>query len=132
MTVAVPAELGDDPPHQPVDEPGEAVEDPALQHLDGVLADGLPGRDQLDLAQLRGPGGERLDRDLDAGGERAAEELALRADDVEVGARAEVDDDDGPAVQVVGGEGVDERGRRRPRAGCRRAAARRCARPARR
>ena len=69
---------------------------PRLQRLDRALADHGAGLGQLDLEQPGGPGGQRVERDLDAGRERAAEELAARADDVEVGGRAEVDDDAGP------------------------------------
>ena len=54
-----------------------------------------------------GPRGERVHRDLDAGGEGAAEELALRAHDVEVRRRAEVHHDGRPAVEGVCGKGVD-------------------------
>jgi hypothetical protein len=41
-------------------------------------------------------------------GERAAEELALRGDDVDVGRRPEVDDHAGRAEQPVRGEGVHD------------------------
>ena len=57
------------------------------------------GHGQLDRAQLGGPGGQRVEADLDAGGQRATEELAVRADGVDVGRRAEVDDDDRPAAR---------------------------------
>ncbi len=86
-------ELGDDPADQTVDLACEAEEDAGLQALHGVLADHRPRPDQLDLAQLRGARGQRVQRDLDAGGERAAQELALGRDDVDVRGRAEVDHD---------------------------------------
>ena len=51
---------------------------------------------------------ERVERDLAARRERAAEELALGGDDVEVRRGAEVDDDAGAAVEVVRREGVGD------------------------
>ena len=42
------------------------------------------------------------------GREHAADVLALGRDDVEVGRRAEVDDDHGRAVALLGGDGVDD------------------------
>ena len=58
------------------------------------------GHGELDRAQLRGAGGQRVEADLDARGERAAEELPVGADGVDVGGGAEVDDHDRPAAAV--------------------------------
>ncbi len=52
--------------------------------------------------------GERAQRDLDPGRDRAAEVLAVGGDGVEVDRGAEVDDDAGTAEPVVGGDRVDE------------------------
>ena len=102
------AELRGDPADHPVDLPGEAVDEPGLQRLLGGLADHRARLDELDLEQPGGPGGQRIDRDLDAGGQRAAEELTPGRDHVEVGRGAEVDDHRRPAVERVGGQGVDD------------------------
>src|SRR5262245_4570571 len=64
-------------PHHAIHLAGESVNDPGLQALDCVLAD-YPGRfDQLDLAQLGGSGGQRVDGNLDAWSENPAEKFAL-------------------------------------------------------
>ena len=76
MTAGGALKLGGDAPDQPVDLAGHAVDHAALQRLDGGLADGRARLDELHLAQLGRPGGERVQRDLDAGRQRAAEELA--------------------------------------------------------
>src|SRR4051812_29531549 len=102
------AQLVGDAPHDAVDLAGEPEDDARLERLDGRLADDRPRPDQLDLQQPRGPGGEGVDGDLDPRRERAAEELALSADDVEVGRRTEVDDDRRPAVQGVRRQSVDD------------------------
>src|SRR3712207_7015270 len=56
----------------------------SLQALDRVLADHRTGLGRLDLAQLRRPRGQRVERNLDARRERPAEELAPGAHHVEV------------------------------------------------
>ena len=81
---------------------------PRLQRLDGVLGDHRPRPQQLDLAQLGAAPAERLQRDVDAGGDRAADVLPARADHVEGGGGAEVDDDRRTAEQLGGREGVDD------------------------
>src|SRR5260370_195133 len=96
------------PPGDPLALPGEPEEDAGLQRLTRFPADDAIRAGQLDLEQLRGPAGERVDGDLDAGRERAADELAPLAHRVEVGRRAEVDNDGGPAVQGSGGNGVHD------------------------
>ena len=60
------AELLDHPLDDPVDLAGEAEVHAGLQALDGVLADHRARLGRLDLAQLGGPGGERVEGDLDA------------------------------------------------------------------
>ena len=69
---------------------------------------GLLGCGQLDARQLRPAQRQRAQRRRDTGGDRAAEELALAAVDVEAGRRAEVDDDARPPVLLEGGERVHE------------------------
>ena len=69
-------QLGRHPPRDPLDLPGEPVHDPGLQRLDRVLADHPRRPGQLDLQQLRGAPGQRVDGDLDPGRERPADELA--------------------------------------------------------
>ena len=93
---------------EPVDLGGEAVQRAALDRLDRVLADDAAGLDELDLAQRRGPAEQRVEADLDAGEDGAAEVLALGADGLERRGRAEVDDDRRPAVEVEGADGVGD------------------------
>ena len=64
------------PPGDALDLAGEAEDDAGLQRLDGVLADHPLRPGQFHLEQLRGPPGQRVHRDLDARGERPADELA--------------------------------------------------------
>ena len=66
------------------------------------------GSIELDLDELGGARRERLERDLDAGGDGAAQVVALGGDDVERGGRAVVGDDARPAVRLEGGDGVDD------------------------
>ena len=101
------AELLDHPPDHPVDLAGEAIDHAGLQALHGVLADDRAGPGRLDLAQLGGAGGKRVNRDLDARRERAAEELAAPLTTsklVEVPKSTTM----WSTVQRVGGEGVDD------------------------
>src|SRR5690348_4580837 len=77
-----------------------AEDDAALHAVDGVLAEGGGWRRQLDLKQARGGAGEGFGRDAQAGGDGAAEEVALRRDAVEAGGGAELDDDGGAAVEA--------------------------------
>src|SRR5205814_1917202 len=62
---------------------GEAEDDARLQRLDRVLADDAARAYELDLVQLRAPRGQGVDGDLDAGGDRTADVLALRGYRVE-------------------------------------------------
>ena len=63
---------------------------------------------QLDARQLRRALEKRLQRDADAGRDGAADVVALAGDGVEHRRRAEVDDDERRAVQLDGGDGVDD------------------------
>ena len=101
-------EFGRHPPGDSLDLPGEPEDDSRLQRLDRVLADHVIRPGQLDLQQLRGAPRERIDGDLDARRERAADELASRADRVEVRRGPEVDDHGRPAEQVDGGERIHD------------------------
>ena len=107
------AELLADPPHDPVHLAREPVDEPGLERGDRRLPDHGRWRREVDLHEPRRPGEEGVHRDLDPGGEHAADELPLpvlprRGEDVEVGAGAEVDDDARSAVARVGGDGVDD------------------------
>src|SRR3954462_8011352 len=104
----VSAELGDDAPDDPVDLPGEAVQETRLQSLHRRLADHRPWARDLHLDQSRRPSGQRIDGDLDPWGERPTEELPVQPDDVEVRGRPEVDDNAGSAVQGVRSQRVDD------------------------
>ena len=87
--------------HDRVDLTAEAVDRARLDRLDRRLADHVLRRDQLDAAQRGGALEQRVHRDLDAGEDRAAEVLALRAHRVDGVGGAEVDDDGRPAEEVV-------------------------------
>ena len=92
------AELVADADDEPVDGPRSRRRCPTASR-DACLADHVLRRDERHLRQPRGAREERVQRDLDAGREHAAEVLALRRDDVEVRRRAEVDDDRRPALR---------------------------------
>ena len=66
------------------------------------------GRDELDPSQHGGAREQRVERDLDAGEDRAAEVLALRAHRVDGVGGAEVDDDRRAAVEVVRADRVGD------------------------
>ena len=66
------------------------------------------GLAELDPRDPRAALGERRERDLDPGRDRAAEVLAVGRDDVEVDAGAEVDHDARSADPVVGGDRVHQ------------------------
>ena len=74
----------------------------------GRLADRRLGLGEVDPGDPRAALGERGQRDLDPGRDRAAEVLAVGGDGVEVDPGAEVDDDAGAADALVGGDRVDE------------------------
>src|SRR5262245_20806115 len=73
--VGVVGELDGDPFDETVDLTGEAVQDPGLQRLDGVLADHSARAYQLDLPQLRAARAEGIDGDLNARRDGTAEQL---------------------------------------------------------
>jgi hypothetical protein len=52
--------------------------------------------------------GQRLEPEFEPGRQRAADVRSVGCDDVEVGRRAEVDDDRRRAVQALRGEGIDQ------------------------
>src|SRR3954466_2215150 len=89
------------PAHERIDLSGEAVDDARADRRHGRAPDQLARRLDLDRRKPRGPLGERLDRDLDAGREDRAEQLAVGGDDVVVDRGAEVDDDARAADAVV-------------------------------
>ena len=74
----------------------------------GRLADRRRGLGEVDPRDARAALGERRERDLDAGRDRAAEVLAVGRDGVEVDPGAEVDHHAAAADPVVGGDRVDE------------------------
>src|SRR6188472_2340820 len=102
------AELLAKPRDDAIDETGEAVSEPRLQRRLGAAADRDLGLGELKARQLRGPRGERLDRDLEPGGDDAAEVLTVGGDGVEVDRRPEVDRQAAAADLLVSGDGVDE------------------------
>ncbi len=71
-------ELATDARDDPVDLAGGAVDEPALQAADGRLPDHGRRLDEVDVDEPRGAREERLHRDLDPGGEHAADVLPLR------------------------------------------------------
>ena len=85
--------------------------------------------DELDPAQCRGMGEERVQADGHPGGDGAPQVLAGGGDGIERGGRAQVDDDAGPTEEVVGTDGIGDPVGARPPSGCRRGSASRFARP---
>src|SRR4051794_29280938 len=96
------------PPDDPVDLPGVAVDDARPDRVDGRLADQRAWFDELDPGQPGGALGQGLERDLHARGDQCAEQRAVVGDHVVGDGGAEVDDDAGGADAVEGGDGVDE------------------------
>src|SRR5581483_8220692 len=72
------------------------------------LADQGAGFHELDLRKLGGAAVEGVDGDLGAGGDDAAEVLAVVGDDVVGDRGAEVDDDAAATQALEGGDRVDE------------------------
>ncbi len=91
-----------------VDLRGEPVDGAGLDRLGRVLADHAARLDQLDAEQRGGAAVQRVEADLDAGKDRAAEVLALGRDRFERRRGAEVDDDRRAAVEVEGGDRVGD------------------------
>ena len=102
------AELGTDGRGDAIDLAGETVDRTGLQGLGRVAADGPLRLAHLDLGESGGAARERLHRDLDAGGDRAADIVALGVHDVEVGRRAEVDDDQRRSVGLEAGHCIGD------------------------
>src|SRR5216684_3387531 len=84
---------------QPVHEPGPAVDHPGLDVGHGVPADRVLRPDQLHAEESRRARDQRLRRGVDAGRDRAADELAARVHAVEAGGGAEVHHDERGAVE---------------------------------
>ena len=98
------AQAADDP----VDHRRVAEDHPGADRVDGRLADQRARLDEVDLRQRRGAVAQRLERDLDAREDHAAEVLALGRDDVVRDGGAEVDDHARPAELLVAGDRVHE------------------------
>ena len=108
ISVGSPPSSRLDPARDPVDQPGEAEDHARLDRAAGRLADRGLRLGELDPADPRAALGQRRERDLDPGRDRAAEVLAVGRDRVEVDPGAEVDDDAGAADPLVGGDRVDQ------------------------
>src|SRR4051794_5311940 len=102
------AELIDDAFENAVDHADGAEVETALHAGNGVGADDVLGRAELDQRQAGGLGEERLDGDADADGDGAAEVFGVLRDHVEVDGGAEIDDHAGAAVFIEAGDSVDE------------------------
>ena len=89
-------------------QPLVADDRPGLDGAHRVAADDPIGHAQLDPRQLRGPGGQGLQAQLQPGRDGAADVGPVGVHAVERGRRAEVHDDRGRAVQAGGGERVDQ------------------------
>ena len=76
--------------------------------MHGVGADGVRWTAQLDPRQLARRPDQRLQGEAEAGRDRTTDIGPLRADEVEVGARAQVDDDGRAPELVPGCQRVDE------------------------
>ncbi len=90
------------------DEADIAPEDAGLHAGDGARADHLLGARDRHRRQLRRRHGERLERQVDAGRDRAAAIVAVAIDHVEGRGGAEIDDDERPLVALVRRDRVDE------------------------
>ena len=101
-------ELAPDAGEEPGGERLVAEDRAGLHRAHRVAADRPVRGAQLDPRQLRGPRGERLEAELEARRDRAADVGAVGGDAVERRRGPEVDDDRRRAVQPRGGEGVDE------------------------
>ncbi len=81
-----------------VDQSDVAVEEADLEIVYGICADYFWRTFDFDTGQARSACEERLSGDVEAGSDGSADEFAFGGDDVEVGRRAEVDDDAGASV----------------------------------
>ena len=101
-------ELAADPRQEPGHGRLVAEDRAALHRAHGVAPDRPVGGAQLDPRQPGGVGGECLEAQLHARGDRAAQERAVRAHAVVGRGRAHVHDDRRGAVEPLGGQGVDD------------------------
>src|ERR1700682_6372231 len=97
------SELFLDPRHHAFDLGGEGEDDPGLHAFRGRPADHVRRRLELDPLQPGRSLVERVDRNPHSGRDRTPEVIALFGDDVVGRGRAEVDDDQRPAVLLEGG-----------------------------
>ena len=91
-----------------VDLAGEPVDRARLERVDGVAADDVAGLRQLHPAERVGPLVQRVEADVDAGRDRAAQQLAVGRHRVVGRGGAEVDHDHRSAVEVDGGHRVGD------------------------
>ena len=101
-------QLAPDPLEQAGRERLVAEDRARLHRADRVPPDRPVRRSQLDPGQLRGPRGERLEAELEARRDGAADVRAVGGHAIERRRGPEVDDDRRRAVQPRRGEGVDE------------------------
>ena len=93
-------ELRDHALEDGIDEADVTPEEADLKIVDGIRADDLRGAANFDAGQAGSAGEEGFGGNVEAGSDGSAEEFALLRDDVEVGGRAEVDDDGGTSIFV--------------------------------
>ena len=103
---SVVSKLLDHAAHESVSAIGLAVDDARLQGLLGVAPDGMARVDQIDRSQACSMGKQRCRTCLDARRDDAARKAPLLVDHLDVGCRAEVDDDDRRAEQLARRDGV--------------------------
>src|SRR5262249_41530158 len=102
----VAVELASHALHQAVHEPCIPVDDTGLDVGYRVAADRLFRPHELDRIEPGRLRDQRLGGNDETGRDGAADELAARIDDVEVGGRAEIHDDEGRAVERHAGYNV--------------------------
>src|SRR5580704_5121132 len=95
-------------PHQTFDEADVAEDDARLHAGRGRVADRLSGSDELDPDEHRGMADQRVVAELDTGRDRSSQIVPLRIDCIEGRGRAEVHQDAGTAVEVMGGNRVGD------------------------
>ena len=94
--------------HQAFDQSDVAVDPARAQRGHGVAADDFARRFELDARQPRRALEQAVHGGAQARRQRGAEQAAVAVDGVEGRRGAEVDDDRGHAVQLGGGQGVDD------------------------
>jgi glucokinase len=95
-------------PHQTFDEADVAEDDARLHAGRGRVADRFSGSDELDPDEHRGMADQRVVAELDTGRDRSSQIVPLRIDCIEGRGRAEVHQDAGTAVEVMGGNRVGD------------------------